>query len=91
MPLSKRSMLILATCLTGKLCVCLSLQLSKRLLVSLSQLAEPAAGWNPYAIRLEKQDLLTALPFPFVNWQVLDDKLLGGWERKECSTDDLLL
>lgn len=46
--------------------LCLSLQLSKWLLVSLSQLAEPALGWNWCAIQLERQILPPALLSPFV-------------------------
>ena len=30
-------------------------------------------------------------PLPFCYWQVLYDKLVRGWERKEFSKDDLLL
>lgn len=69
--LSKRSVLILATYLSHWEMVCLSLQLSKWFLVSLSQLAEPAVGWNWCAIQLEKQVLLTALLSPFVTGRCL--------------------
>lgn len=85
-PSQLKKHVILATCLPGKWC--LSLQLSKCLLVSLSQLAEPTLGWNLYAIQLEA-DPASCPSLPFCYWQVLDDKLLRGRERKECSKDDL--
>lgn len=51
--------------------VCLSLNFPNDFLFHLSQLAEPAVGWNWYAIQLEKQVLLTALPSPFVTGRCL--------------------
>lgn len=59
-----------------------SLQLSKWLLVLLSQLAETAVDWNWCAIQFGKQELLTVLLSPFVTgWGSVTSDWEAGKEK----------